>query len=102
MPYSDARSARYDPHEARALEGLARRGPPIESLPSLRASPPTPSEIFRLRAEARATLWAAGELDLHEAVDPLQHDAVESGLVASIGQDAVQAIMSAAFARVRP
>jgi hypothetical protein len=51
--------------------------------------------------EARAYLWAACEFDLHEAVDVLQADAVASGLVAEIGQDAVQAIMAEAFGRVR-
>jgi hypothetical protein len=50
---------------------------------------------------ARAYLWAACEFDLHQAVDKLQHDAVASGLVAEIGQDAVQAIMAEAFGRVR-
>jgi hypothetical protein len=56
-----------------------------------------PVEIFR----ARAMLWAAGEFDLREAVDKLQADAEASGLVAQIGQDAVQAIMATAFAAVR-
>jgi hypothetical protein len=46
-------------------------------------------------------LWAAGELSLHDAVDVLQADAVRDGLVAEIGQDAVQAIMAKAFEAVR-
>ena len=39
-------------------------------------------------------LWRCCELDLHEAVDKLQHDAERDGLVERIGQDAVQAILA--------
>jgi len=53
------------------------------------------------RAEARAALWAAGEIDLHQAVDELQAAAVRDGLIDELGQDRVQAIMVAAFAPVR-
>ena len=56
--------------------------------------------VFRERCEARAYLFAIGEFDLHEAVDVLQADASRTGLVDHIGQDAVQAIMAAAFAPV--
>jgi hypothetical protein len=59
----------------------------------------TPTVVFRARAEARAALYKAGELDLHEAVDALQETAITSGLVDQIGQDAVQAIMAKAFER---
>jgi hypothetical protein len=58
------------------------------------AARPSTLEVFTARAEARALLWQAGELDLHEAVDELQAAAVRDGLVAEIGQDAVQAIMA--------
>lgn len=58
-------------------------------------------EAFRARCEARALLWHCGVFDLHEAVDVLQHDAVRDGLVAEIGQDAMQQIMSNAFKVVR-
>lgn len=58
-------------------------------------------QAFRLRCWARATLYAAGELDLIEAVDGLQAAAVSTGLIASIGTDAVQAIMANAFGRRR-
>jgi hypothetical protein len=58
-------------------------------------------EIFAARCEARAYLFAIGEYTLQDAVDVLQYDAEASGLVAELGQDAVQAIMSAAFAAVR-
>jgi hypothetical protein len=57
--------------------------------------------IFTARCEARALLWQAGEFDLHEAVDVLQAAAMRDGLVAAIGQDAVQALMAAAFTAVR-
>jgi hypothetical protein len=62
---------------------------------------PTAIDIFKARCWARAELYAAAELDLHEAVDVLQEAAVKSGLVAEIGQDAAQTIMSDAFAEVR-
>ena len=58
-------------------------------------------EIFTARTWARATLFAADEMTLHTAVDQLQQDAVASGLVAELGQDEIQHIMSAAFATVR-
>jgi hypothetical protein len=60
-----------------------------------------PTEIFRARCEAKALLFAAGEIDLHDAVDGLQADAVASGLVRQIGKDAVQTIIADAFERVR-
>ena len=59
-----------------------------------------PLAVFKARAEARAILWAACEIDLHEAVDVLQADAVSTGLVAGLGQDAVQAILADAFHRL--
>jgi hypothetical protein len=52
---------------------------------------------FRALCEARAKSYAAGEFDLHRAVDAMQADAVELGIVGLIGQDAVQSIMSAAM-----
>jgi hypothetical protein len=58
-------------------------------------------DAFIARAEARAYLWAAGELDLHEAVDQLQHDAGRDGLIDRYGQDFVQKIISNAFGAVR-
>lgn len=65
------------------------------------SAPPDLTVVFHERAEARAILWVAGEYDLHEAVDVLQADAEASGLEVSIGQDAVQAIMAAAFTLLR-
>jgi hypothetical protein len=55
------------------------------------------ASIHRLRfspPEARAALYAAGKISLHKAVDKLQADALASGFVAAIGQDAAQTIMS--------
>lgn len=52
---------------------------------------------FAARAQARAILCDAAELELHQAVDVLQADAEASGLVDAIGQDNVQRIMSDAF-----
>src|SRR5712691_4688952 len=56
-----------------------------------------PVEVFRARCEARALLFATGELDLHDAVDELHEAAVASGLVRDVGQDAVQAAIVDAF-----
>jgi hypothetical protein len=64
------------------------------------ARAPSPLCVLIARAEARTLLYAAGEFDLPDAVDPLQSFAVESGLVDEIGQDAVQAILTAAFSKV--
>jgi hypothetical protein len=56
--------------------------------------------VFIARAEARALLWQAGEFELHKAVDELQAAAERDGLVAELGQDAVQAIIAKAFGAV--
>jgi hypothetical protein len=71
-----------------------------------RASSESGTRVTRLavliaRAEARALLWQAGELDLHEAVDELQAAAEASGLVDELGQNEVQAIIAEAFEAVR-
>lgn len=76
-----------------AARKLAPHSPPVARVDPLKA--------FIARAEARAVLWAAGEIDLQEAVDKLQRDAERTGLVAAIGQDEVQAIIAEAFASVR-
>jgi hypothetical protein len=55
--------------------------------------------VFKALCEARAYLVAIGETEMHDATDSLQ-ELAENGLVQQIGQDAVQAIMSAAFERV--
>ena len=56
-----------------------------------------PVEVFGLRCNARARLYATGEIDLQTAVDELQQSAELNGLVAKIGQDAIQQIISTAF-----
>jgi hypothetical protein len=61
---------------------------------------PSPVEIFKLRAWARAYLWASCMLSLHEAVDELQHHAERAGLVDEIGADAVQEILAREFEAV--
>ena len=58
---------------------------------------PAPLDVLKLRAWARAYLYAIGELTLHEAVDILQRDAQRDGLVDEIGQDGVQQILADAF-----
>jgi hypothetical protein len=55
--------------------------------------------VFKALCEARAYLVAIGETEMNDAVDSLQ-ELAENGLVQQIDQDAVQAIMSAAFERV--
>jgi hypothetical protein len=64
-------------------------------------SPSDKSARFAVLCWARAQLYAAGDLELHAAVDALQARAVRDGLVTDIGQDAVQAIMAQAFTEVR-
>jgi hypothetical protein len=59
---------------------------------------PAAIDALSLRAWARAYLLAAGEIkNIPDTVDPLQTFAVESGLVAEIGQDAVQKILANAL-----
>ena len=65
------------------------------------ASGPDLLDVFVARCAARATLYAAGELELQEAVDELQFAAVRDGLVRKLGQDRVQQIISDAFYPVR-
>jgi hypothetical protein len=60
-----------------------------------------PLECFQFRCWARAYLFMAGELSLHEAVDELQAGAQTYGLVAEIGQDEVQRVMAAEIGRYR-
>jgi hypothetical protein len=57
--------------------------------------------VFKARCWARAGLFAEGEMDLHDAVDKLQADAVRDGLVAALGQDRVQWMMADVFGAVR-
>ena len=58
--------------------------------------------LFELRAWARAELYAACVFyDPPDAVDDLQEDAVSTGLVAGLGQDAVQRILADAFHGIR-
>lgn len=60
-----------------------------------------PLLVLQARAEARAILFAAGELTLQDAVDGCQQYAEASGLLAEIGQDKVQEIMAQAFAPIQ-
>jgi hypothetical protein len=55
--------------------------------PQALALPLDPVAAFEARCEAQALLYVADELDLIEAVDGLQADAVRDGLVDVIGQD---------------
>jgi hypothetical protein len=61
----------------------------------------SPLLVLQARAEARAILYAAGELTLQDAVDGSQRAAEAYGLVAKLGQDAVQEIIAEAFAPFR-
>jgi hypothetical protein len=58
-------------------------------------------EVFCELCETRAFLWAHYQIELQDAVDELQAIAMRTGLVAALGQDAVQALMSEPFALVR-
>jgi len=60
-----------------------------------------PIRVLQARAEARALLYACGEYaDVEEAVDPLFAYAIESGIVADLGMDAVKSIIEQAFPNV--
>jgi hypothetical protein len=56
--------------------------------------------VYELRCWACARLVVEGDVELHDAVDKLQSDAVRDGLVAALGQDRVQEMMAEAFALV--
>jgi hypothetical protein len=58
---------------------------------------PSPLAIFRLRAWARAYLARCHMMTLTDAVDELQADAEESGLVNELGLDRVQEILAENF-----
>ena len=55
---------------------------------------PTTLDKFWACCEARAHLYAVGELDLNDAACVLQEHAVRHGLSDAIGEDAVQAIIT--------
>ena len=60
-------------------------------------APPIVPDIFKVRCEARACLYAADNIsDLHDAVDALHEQSERVRLVAEHGQDAAQAIIAAA------
>ena len=61
------------------------------------AAKPSALTVFTARCQAKALLWQAGEIDLHDAIDELQGAAVRDGLVAELGQDEVQRPMADAF-----
>jgi hypothetical protein len=64
-------------------------------------TPVTALDILILRAWARARLWEAGELSLHDAVDTLWFVAEASGLVDQLDADEIQRIIAEQFQPVR-
>ena len=82
-------------HEA--IDAVLKAGGVGQNFALARSFYVEPLLAFVARAEARAMLFAAGELDLHGAVDGLQSAAERDGLVDHIGQHAVQEIVAAAF-----
>jgi hypothetical protein len=66
-------------------------------------SAPAPSalETFIARCEAHARRYAAGEIELLDAVDALQNYATAFGLVDELGQDEAQRIIADAFHKMR-
>jgi len=73
-----------------------------DSTSTTAAPAPDALEMFRARCEARAYLYAAGDLsDLHDAVDVLQDQAKRHGLIDRYGQDTVQRVVADAFRAVR-
>ena len=63
---------------------------------------PSPLLVLQARAEARAILYAAGELgdDAEAAVAPLLQYALEAGIADAIGAERAFAIVQTAFAGV--
>jgi hypothetical protein len=59
-------------------------------------------EILAQRSTELAERVAAGELMFIDAVDLAYSAAVWAGLVETIGDDKVQAVLAAAFAKARP
>jgi len=57
--------------------------------------------LLHLLAHSHAEAWLVYDTDFCELVDILQEFAEQTGLVAQIGQDAVQEIIAAPFAIVR-
>lgn len=82
-------------HRCLTLSGLTFPGTPFRL--GKRAMTTPFDLMFRARCEARARLWQAGELTLHEAVDELERWARDR-----LDTDSAQAIMAAAFAAVQP
>jgi hypothetical protein len=58
-------------------------------------------DVLEIRAQIRAFLWWQYQMEIDEAADELQAYAERSGLVRDIGQDRVQEIIAAPFARYR-
>jgi hypothetical protein len=56
-----------------------------------------PLLVLQARAEARALLYALGEFDFEQAIDPLFVYAIESGLLDEFGMETVSNIVRAAF-----
>jgi len=56
-----------------------------------------PILVLQARASARAYLFAAGEFTLGEAFAPLEHYAVDSGLLDEFGRDAIDQLIIAPF-----
>ena len=59
-------------------------------------------ELLALRSFQLADRVASGELRFLDAVDVAFDAAVASGLADSVGYDAIQAVLAAAFEKVRP
>ena len=82
-------------------EESGKSGQPLSNHQSPQAQLPSTEQVFRARAQARALLWQAGEISLHQAVDELRDVADRNGLASAIGDDAVQEMLAAAFAEMR-
>jgi hypothetical protein len=54
-------------------------------------------ECWAARVIARSTLWLAGEMDFHTAVDGSWAAAERDGLVDAFGPDEIQAALALAF-----
>ena len=63
---------------------------------------PTPLQVFKARAEARAILYRAGDFTFEEATEPLYAYAIESGLIADLGMQYITDIIDGEFGELEP
>jgi hypothetical protein len=59
------------------------------------------AEILKILAASGAASWTLFPLEKSDVIDPLQWFAERTGLVSTLGQDVVQALIAAPFLKLR-